>query len=279
MPARRIARQVAPVLVSDGAGVRIRRLIGTPELDHVDPFLLFDAFGSDRGSDYIAGFPPHPHRGFETVTYMLAGRMRHEDNQGHMGILGPGDVQWMTAGRGIVHSEMPEQQDGLMRGFQIWVNLPKSHKMTAPRYQDIPAADIPTIAVGPGAKVRVIAGLFGDVTGPVRDIIAEPLYLDIRLAPGAALDIPTPAGHNGIVHAYEGRVRVGGDALPAGHLAVLEDGTSVHVAADAGGEAEAGLLLLAAKPFREPVLRHGPFVMNSREEILEAIEDYRAGRF
>ncbi|GAB4124970.1 MAG: pirin family protein [Rhodothalassiaceae bacterium] len=279
MRARRIARQVAPVLVSDGAGVRIRRLIGTPELDQVDPFLLFDAFGSDRGSDYIGGFPPHPHRGFETVTYMLAGHMRHEDNQGHMGILGPGDVQWMTAGRGIVHSEMPAQQDGLMRGFQIWVNLPKSHKMTAPRYQEIPAADIPTIAVEPGAKVRLIAGRFGNVTGPVRDIIAEPLYLDIRLAPGATLEIPTAAGHNGIVHVYEGRVRVGGDALPAGHLAVLEDGTSVHVAADAGGEAEAGLLLLAAKPFREPVLRHGPFVMNSREEILEAIEDYRAGRF
>lgn len=275
MRQREIVRLVAPKSVTDGAGVRIRRLIGTPELDHVDPFLLFDEFGSERGADYIKGFPPHPHRGFETVTYMLEGRMRHEDNHGRSGDLGPGDVQWMTAGRGIIHSEMPQQEDGLMRGFQIWVNLPRSHKMAAPRYQDIPASAFSVVAPSDGIKVKVIAGRFHETEGAVRDIVAEPLYLDIALEAGARLDVPVPAGHSAIAFTHRGRAFLGGNALAEGHLAVLGDGDHLQINA----EEDAALILLAARPFREPVVRHGPFVMNSRDEIVQAIEDYQSGRF
>ncbi len=275
MAERQIVHIQAPRAVSDGAGVRIKRLIGTPDLDHVDPFLIFDAFGSDRADDYIAGFPPHPHRGIETVTYMLAGHMRHEDNQGRSGDLGPGDVQWMTAGRGIVHSEMPRQQDGLLRGFQIWVNLPRAKKMTEPRYQDIPARDIPEARPAEGVTLRVIAGRFGDVAGAVTGIAADPLYLDIALDAGATLEVPVPEGHSAILHPYEGSARVAGQAFAEGHLAVLGDGGRIALSA----EAPARLLLLAARPWREPIARHGPFVMNSREDIVQAVQDYHAGRF
>jgi len=275
MAERQIVHIQAPRAVSDGAGVRIKRLIGTPDLDHVDPFLIFDAFGSDRADDYIAGFPPHPHRGIETVTYMLAGYMRHEDNQGRSGDLGPGDVQWMTAGRGIVHSEMPRQQDGLLRGFQIWVNLPRAKKMTEPRYQDIPARDIPDARPAEGVTLRVIAGTFGDIAGAVTGIAADPLYLDIALDAGATLEVPVPEGHSAILHPYEGSARVAGQAVAEGHLAVLGDGGRIALSA----EAPARLLLLAARPWREPIARYGPFVMNSREDIVQAVQDYQAGRF
>lgn len=277
MTERALARIVAPHEVSDGAGVRIRRLIGTAALDHVDPFLIFDEFGSDSADDYIAGFPPHPHRGIETVTYMLAGAMAHRDNHGNEGRLGPGDVQWMTAGRGIIHSEMPMQDKGLMRGFQIWVNLPAAEKMTAPRYQEIAAADIPEIQPAPGVRVKLIAGKIGNLEGAVRGIAARPLYADLRLAAGASVTLPVEPGHAAIAFAHDGDALIGGQRLAAGHLAILEEGDHVVLAAPAG--APAGLLLLAARPWREPIYRHGPFVMNSREQILGAIADYQAGRF
>jgi len=273
---RRIARIVAPRPVSDGAGVRMNRLIGTPELDHVDPFLLFDAFGSERGADYIRGFPDHPHRGIETVTYMLAGRMRHADNKGNSGELGPGDVQWMTAGRGIVHSEMPLQEDGLMRGFQIWVNLPGSHKMMPPRYQDVPADAIPVVDAAPGVKAKIIAGGFAGRQGAVRDILADPLYLDLHFAPDARLILPVPAGHTAIVHAYEGDLEIGGSRLATDCLATLSNGSQASIVAGGDG---AKALLLAAKPWGEPVVRYGPFVMTTRQEIVEAVQDFQAGRF
>jgi len=275
MNMRRIARIVSPTPVSDGAGVKIERLIGTRELDHADPFLIFDAFGSEHGADYIKGFPDHPHRGIETVTYMLAGRMRHGDNQGRSGELGPGDVQWMTAGRGIVHSEMPLQEDGLMRGFQIWVNLPKSHKMMPPRYQGILAADIPVVEPAPGMRAKVIAGDFAGVEGAVRGILADPLYLDLALEAGARAEVPIAPGHTAIAYAHAGTPRIGGDRLETGQLAILSDGEAVALEA----EAPAQLLLFAAKPWNEPVVRYGPFVMTSREEIVQAVEDYQAGRF
>jgi len=285
MAERQIVHIQAPRAVSDGAGVRIKRLIGTPDLDHVDPFLIFDAFGSDRADDYIAGFPPHPHRGIETVTYMLAGYMRHEDNQGRSGDLGPGDVQWMTAGRGIVHSEMPRQQDGLLRGFQIWVNLPRAKKMTGPRYQDIPARDshlhwltsgATRLARGMNAAPKIVGlGLAAEALGAHATVAAAPLYLDIALDAGATLEVPVPEGHSAILHPYEGSARVAGQAVAEGHLAVLGDGGRIALSA----EAPARLLLLAARPWREPIARYGPFVMNSREDIVQAVQDYQAGRF
>lgn len=267
---------------SDGAGVRLKRVIGTPEVDYVDPFLLLDAFGSDEASDYIAGFPPHPHRGIETVTYMLAGRMRHEDDAGHGGVLGPGGVQWMTAGRGIIHSEMPEQDEGEMRGFQLWVNLPAADKMCAPRYQNIESGDIPEIARDGGVSIKVIAGAVDGVEGPVRGIAANPLYLDLSMAAGSVSNHEVPAGHNGFAYLFGGTAEIGGgEAEPGrivrdGELAVLDNGDMVRIRA---GEDGARLILVAGRPLHEPVVRHGPFVMNTREQILEAIRDYNAGTF
>ncbi len=265
---------------SDGAGVKLNRVIGTRGFDMLDPFLMLDEFRSDQPGDYLAGFPSHPHRGFETVTYMLAGRMRHADNQGNSGLLRAGSVQWMTAGRGIVHSEMPEQEDGLMWGFQLWVNLPASDKMIAPRYQDIAPEAIPRVASAPGVEVRVIAGRYAEVEGPIRGIATEPVYLDIRLEAGAALDVPLPATHAAFAYVHEGEVALGGpghaQAVQRGRLAVLENGDHVHIAA--GGTA-AGLILVAGKPLREPVAKYGPFVMNTQQQLAEAVEDFRAGRF
>src|SRR5690554_708349 len=206
---RRIARKLRGQRTSDGAGVRMTRVIGTPQLDHFDPFLLLDEFRSDDPSDYIAGFPDHPHRGFETVTYMLAGRMRHGDNQGNSGLLGPGSVQWMTAGRGIVHSELPEQEDGLLWGFQLWVNLPASEKMTAPRYQDLPAEAIPELAPERGVQVRLVAGHLGDVEGPVRAVATQPFYIDVALEPGISWSVAVPQGHNAFAYVFEGSVAIG----------------------------------------------------------------------
>lgn len=274
---RSVERIFAAMPASDGAGVKLNRVIGRPGLPDLDPFLLLDEFRSEDGADYVGGFPDHPHRGFETVTYMLAGRMRHGDNQGNVGLLRPGSVQWMTAGRGIVHSEMPEQEDGLLQGFQLWVNLPARDKMTAPRYQDIEPEAIPTADAGPGARAKVIAGKVGDVAGAVETGATDPTYLDVALAPGAAWVQPVPAGHNAFVYVYEGSATVGGgETLRQGELGVLSDGEEIAVAA---GEAAARLLIVAGRPLGEPIARHGPFVMNTQAEIRQAAEDYLAGRF
>jgi redox-sensitive bicupin YhaK (pirin superfamily) len=264
---------------SDGAGVKLTRVIGQPGLDMLDPFLMLDEFRSDRADDYIAGFPSHPHRGFETVTYMLAGRMRHGDNQGNSGLLTAGSVQWMTAGRGILHSEMPEQENGLMWGFQLWVNLPAKDKMTAPRYQDIAPEKIPEVQLAPGATARVIAGEAGGVTGPVQAAATAAVYLDVRIEHGAAVEIALPAGHNAFIYVYEGQARVGegrGGELLRGDLGVLEQGDNVRIAAV---EAPARLILVAGRPLNEPVAKYGPFVMNTPQQIAQTIEDFRAGRF
>jgi redox-sensitive bicupin YhaK (pirin superfamily) len=278
---RRVERVVRGIATSDGAGVALTRVIGQPALPQLDPFLLLDEFRSDDPGAYIAGFPKHPHRGFETVTYMLAGRMLHRDNHGAQGELKPGGAQWMTAGRGLVHSEMPLQDSGLMWGFQLWVNLPARDKMTAPRYQDIEPEAIPEVERdGGGARIRVIAGRLGDlgVAGPVSGIVTDPLYLDVALAPGARLVQPVPDGHNGFVYVFEGEARVGGTAVPRGGLAVLSPGDAVSLEAAAGGKG-ARLLLVAARPLREPVARYGPFVMNTEAEIHQAFADFRAGKF
>jgi redox-sensitive bicupin YhaK (pirin superfamily) len=241
----------------------------------LDPFLLLDEFRSDSAADYIGGFPNHPHRGFETVTYMLAGRMRHGDHKGNVGLLRPGSVQWMTAGRGIVHSEMPEQEDGLMWGFQLWVNLPAKDKMIEPRYQEFAPEEIPE-ATFDGARVRVIAGRVGDVEGPVRAVATEPLYVDVALPPNSTLDLPVPAGHAAFAYVFEGAVEIAGRPVQRGELAVLSDGAAVSLKANG----EAGrLILLAGKPLREPVAKYGPFVMNTPQQIREAIADFSEGRF
>ena len=278
---RRVARVIRGQPTSDGAGVKLTRVIGQRDLDTLDPFLMLDEFRSDSASDYIGGFPNHPHRGFETVTYMLAGRMRHGDNQGNSGLLTPGSVQWMTAGRGIVHSEMPEQENGLMWGFQLWVNLPAKDKMTAPRYQDIAPEMIPETDPAPGVHVRVLAGTVGEVTGPVTGIAVAPSYFDIALQPGARFSAPVAAGHNAFVYVYAGSVDVGpadaARALARGELAVLErSGDDVFLSA---GAEPVRLILVAGKPLGEPVAKYGPFVMNTQEQIVEAIRDYQSGRF
>ncbi len=277
---RKIERLLQAMPASDGAGVRLKRSIGTPSLDHLDPFLLLDQFDTANADDYIAGFPDHPHRGFETVTYMIDGRMRHHDTSGGGGVLRSGGVQWMTAGRGIVHSEMPEQEDGLMKGFQLWVNLPARDKMSAPRYQNIEPEDIPEIERPDGAKVRVVAGSYDGVAGAVGDIAVDPLYVDVGLPAGARVEIAVPAGHTAFLYPFEGELMVeaDGSAQPVAdsEIAVLSDGESVMLAGGAGGGRG---ILVAGKPIGEPIARHGPFVMNTREELMQAFEDYEAGRF
>ena len=274
---RPIARRLRGQPASDGAGVRLTRVIGNSQLPDLDPFLMLDEFGSDKPGDYIAGFPSHPHRGFETVTYMLDGRMRHKDNHGNEGLLTPGSVQWMTAGRGIVHSEMPEQDHGLMRGFQLWVNLPAKDKMSAPRYQEFSAEGIPEVQPTPGVRVKVIAGQIGDVVGPVRQPATDPTYLDIGLAAGASFEHALPIGHNVFAYVYEGVATMAGeDIVPKGDLLVFGAGDAIRIAA---GSAPARLILVAGRPLNEPVARYGPFVMNTKEEIMQAFVDYQEGRF
>jgi len=275
---RSVTQVIRGTPTSDGAGVRLTRVIGGPVLADLDPFLLLDEFGSDSPDDYIAGFPDHPHRGFETVTYMLDGRMRHQDNQGNSGLLGPGSIQWMTAGRGIVHSEMPEQEEGLMRGFQLWVNLPASDKMTAPRYQDIAASDIPEVELDDGVHVRVLSGQFDDVTGPVAGVAVQPLYLDIELPAGTGLSPSLPENHTAFLYVFEGGLVAGasGETVRKHELAVLGTGTEVPLVAGNDG---ARTILVAGRPLGEPVARYGPFVMNTREELQQAFADYAAKRF
>jgi len=261
---------------SDGAGVKLNRVIGNRGLSELDPFLLLDEFRSEDGADYIGGFPDHPHRGFETVTYMLAGRMRHGDNKGHSGLLRPGSVQWMTAGRGIVHSEMPEQEDGLMWGFQLWVNLPAADKMTAPRYQEFEPEQMPVAVLPGGVKVHVIAGKVGDVVGPVNGIATAPTYLDVELPAGASANFELPLGQSAFAYPFEGEVAIGERLVPRGTLAVLGDGSRVALTAK---EARTRVLLVAGQPLNESVVRYGPFVMNTQDQIRQAISDYQAGRF
>lgn len=273
---RRVVGIVAGQATSDGAGVKLTRVIGQPALPDLDPFLLLDAFGSDDPQAYIAGFPSHPHRGFETVTYMLAGRVRHRDNAGNEGLLGPGSVQWMTAGRGIVHSEMPEQEDGLLSGFQLWVNLPARDKMTAPRYQEFAATAIPRVAVGPGVAAGLIAGSIGECRGPVESGATAAFYADMAFDVGSSAVIALPESHNAFVYVYDGALNVGelGTPVAAGSLAVLSLGSALRLAA--AGVAHA--LVIAGAPLREPVARYGPFVMNTEAEIHQAVRDYQAGR-
>ncbi len=275
---RRVVTTIRGRPASDGAGVKLTRVIGQPSLPDLDPFLMLDEFGSDKGADYIGGFPDHPHRGFETVTYMLAGRMRHGDNQGNVGLLRPGSVQWMTAGRGIIHSEMPEQEEGLMQGFQLWVNLPAKDKMCKPRYQDIDPENIPVVTRPDGVTVKVLVGSFDGVTGPVTDVATDPLYLDITVPAGTTVSVPVEAAHNAFAYPFEGSARIGAGAqlVERGQLAVLSLGDSVTIE---GGPNGGRLILVAGRPLREPVAKYGPFVMNTPDEIHQAIADYQAGRF
>lgn len=277
---RRVTRLIRGQQASDGAGVRLTRIIGNQQLPDLDPFLLLDEFGTDRPEDYLAGFPDHPHRGFETVTYMLDGRMRHRDNHGNEGLLVPGAVQWMTAGRGIVHSEMPEQENGRMRGFQLWVNLPARDKMTAPRYQEFGPERIPEARPAPGVAIKVIAGQVGEVRGPIQQPATEPIYLDVHLDADAGFQVEVAQGHSAFVHVYEGAARIGnavdGSPARAGELAVLGTGDRIELS---GLDADTRLILVAGRPLREPVARHGPFVMNTRQELIEAFNDYQAGKF
>jgi hypothetical protein len=278
MTDRTLQRVIPSIPASDGAGVKLRRSLGASQLARHDPFLMLDEFYSDDPDDYLAGFPSHPHRGFETVTYMLDGHMQHKDSGGNTGDLGPGDVQWMSAARGIIHSEMPQQTEGRMRGFQLWLNLPAKEKMKPAAYRDIPAREIPVAQPKDGVSVKVIAGTFADTAGPVQGLTTEARYFDVHLAPGAVLEAPLPAGHNAFLYAYEGDAAVGKEKTPLPHRAagLLSDGDTVRIEAGAGG---ARLLLLAGKPIREPMVQYGPFVMNTREEIEQAIADYQSGAF
>ncbi len=275
---RAVVRVVRGQVTSDGAGVKLTRVIGNASLGDLDPFLMLDEFGSDTATDYIAGFPDHPHRGFETVTYMLDGRMRHWDNKGNSGLLGPGSVQWMTAGSGLVHSEMPEQQEGLMRGFQLWINLPARDKMTPPRYQDIPPEQVPEVSGGEGVRVRLLAGSLNGVSGPVSGIVTDPVYFDVHLDAGATFAMPLPMAHTAFFYVYEGGVVSGAERknVTRGDLAILGQGGQVTI--EAGGS-PTRLILLAGRPINEPVARYGPFVMNTREEIMQAFDDFNSGRF
>jgi len=274
MTLREISRILPARETRDGAGVRLVRTIGTPSFDHLDPFLLLDEFRSEDGADYVAGFPDHPHRGFETVTYMLAGAMHHKDHAGNEGHLRPGSVQWMTAGRGIVHSEMPEQREGLLHGFQLWVNLPAKDKMCPPRYQDVAPEDVPEVRAGE-ATVRILAGELGGTRGAIGGIAVQPTYLDVHAPPGTRFEHDLPAGHNAFVYVYEGELSVGAARLGPSQLGVLSRGELVSFEA---GTAGASTLLIAGAPIGETIARHGPFVMNTHAEIEQAILDFREGR-
>jgi redox-sensitive bicupin YhaK (pirin superfamily) len=287
MITRSLVDVIESIATSDGAGVQLRRSVGSRRGLYVAPFLMLDEFYSDDPDDYIAGFPAHPHRGFETVTYMLDGHMRHEDHLGNRGDLGPGGVQWMTAGRGIIHSEMPQQSAGRMRGFQLWINLPSKDKMQPASYRDIPPGEIPSVKLPGGGEMRVIAGTIeidgiaanGPVNGSGAKLGTDPQYLDVHLPAGALFTAPLASGRSAFLYAYEGSARVGAagqdHALPHRAAGILSDGDQVRLLAGADG---VRFLLLSAKPLREPVVQYGPFVMNTREEIEQALADYRDGR-
>jgi redox-sensitive bicupin YhaK (pirin superfamily) len=275
---RAVERLVGGQFVMDGAGVKINRVLTQTLQRRLDPFLMLDAFGSDKAGDYIAGFPEHPHRGFETITYMIAGRMRHKDSGGNEGLITDGGVQWMTAGRGVAHSEMPEQSEGLMEGFQLWLNLPAKDKMCAPWYRDIPDEAIARFEAPGGARVKVIAGSSHGVAGAVERSGTEPLYLDIELPAGARFSQALPSGHNAFLYVFRGQVVVEGREVPAARMAILANGAQadgVHIDAAQASR----VLLIAGRPLNEPIAQYGPFVMNTQEELYQAAEDFRAGRF
>ena len=274
---RRVERLVEGMPTQDGAGVKLVRVLTQDLQRRLDPFLMLDNFRSDDPDDYIAGFPDHPHRGFETVTYMLAGCMRHRDSVGNEGLINAGGVQWMTAGRGIIHSEMPEQEDGLMEGFQLWVNLPSSLKMTQPGWRDIPGAQVPEFESAEGVRVRVIAGCAHGVTGAVPEGRVDPVFLDLHFDAPGAIDIQLPPGHNAFVYVYRGALEVGGSSVPQQRMAVLEtrtdaDGVSFRATAPARA------VLIAGRPLNEPIAQYGPFVMNTRDELMQAVRDYQSGQ-
>jgi redox-sensitive bicupin YhaK (pirin superfamily) len=281
MANRTVEKIIGGQVTSDGAGVQLMRMIGQPQLMELDPFLLLDAFRSDDPDDYIAGFPAHPHRGFETVTYLLNGRMRHRDNAGNEGVIKPGGIQWMTAGRGIVHSEMPEQEDGMLAGFQLWINLPATHKMTAPAYQEHDLSEIP-LERRDGTQIRIVSGTTSAGTsGPVSQPLTDPLYLDVTLAPGIAFEEPLSAQHNAFIQVIDGAVSLTASDqsqvnLARDQLAVLSKGEKVVVHNE---DQESRLLLVAARPLNEPIARAGPFVMNTEAELRQAFSDYQRGEF
>jgi redox-sensitive bicupin YhaK (pirin superfamily) len=275
---RGVERLVGGQFVMDGAGVKINRVLTQPLQRRLDPFLMLDAFGSDKAGDYIAGFPEHPHRGFETVTYMLTGNMRHRDSAGHEGAITNGGVQWMTAGRGVIHSEMPEQNEGLMEGFQLWLNLAARDKMSAPWYRDIPAEAVPRFTLDSGATVQVIAGSSHGVAGAVQREVTEPLYLDVELPAGATFEQALPAGHNAFLYVFRGEVVVEGKAVPQARMAILDNAKAadgVRIKASQPSR----LLLIAGRPLNEPIAQYGPFVMNTQAEVFQAVEDFRNGKF
>lgn len=274
---RSVERLVQGIQTSDGAGVRLTRVLTQNLQKRLDPFLMLDAFRNDNPDDYIGGFPDHPHRGFETVTYMLAGRMRHRDNAGNEGLLEPQGAQWMTAGSGLIHSELPEQEAGLMEGFQLWVNLPAKNKMIAPFYRDIPPSAIPELTTDQGVHVRVIAGSSHDVAGAVQRPDTEPLYLDIHLPAGSSFNQPVDAGFNAFTYTYRGVVMIGDTKVPDRHMAILSNDGAELVRVEAREDAR--LILVAGKPLNEPIAQYGPFVMNTPEEIQQTLRDYKDGYF
>jgi hypothetical protein len=282
MNVRRADKIITAMETRDGAGVRLRRSLGQSQTARHDPFLLLDEFNSDNPDDYIAGFPSHPHRGFETVTYMLDGRMLHEDHLGNRGELKPGGVQWMTAARGIIHSEMPQQVDGLLRGFQLWINLPAKMKMNQANYRDIPPDEVPAAKLPGGGQAHVIAGVFttdqGSTTGAVAESATDVLYVDLRLTPGEVLDCQLPPTNNAMLYVHTGDARTGPEdaekSIHRSQAVLLASGDRLRIQA---GDDGAGILLLSAEPIGEPVVQHGPFVMNTSEEIKQAMRDYRDG--
>lgn len=274
MSIRTIRQRVSAHEVTEGAGVTVHRSIGSPALRNLDPFLLLDHFGSDNPDEYIAGFPDHPHRGFITFTYMLDGHMQHRDSMGNQGELMPGGVQWMKAASGVIHSEMPRQANGLMRGFQLWINLPASEKMSDPAYQEFSSAAIPEVALSAG-KVRVLAGTFNGTRGVIEDPSTDVLYLDVALPANAAFSLPLDESRHAFVYVFEGSAQLAKDALSQHTLAVLDEGDTVDVTAGAEGTR---FILVAGRPIGEPVVQYGPFVMNTRAEIEQAMADYQAGK-
>ena len=275
---RRVERLVQGRATSDGAGVKLTRVLTHDLQQRLDPYLMLDAFRSDNPGDYIGGFPDHPHRGFEAITTMIAGRMRHRDSAGHEGLLQNGGVQWMIAGSGLIHSELPEQEDGLMEGFQLWLNLPAQDKMVSPTYRDIPAEKIPSFVTPEKVQVRVIAGMSHGVVGAVSRPVTEPVYLDVFLPAGTSIDLKLPTSHNAFLYTYRGQVDSFGTIVPDRHMAILAndsaaDGVRLQAAVDSR------VLLIAGKPLHEPSAQHGPFVMNTPEQIEATLRDYRAGKF
>ncbi len=274
---RTVERLVQGQSTSDGAGVKLVRVLTQDLQRRLDPFLMLDAFGTDNPGDYIGGFPDHPHRGFETITYMLQGRMRHRDSAGNEGLLVPGSVQWMTAGRGVIHSEMPEQQDGAMEGFQLWLNLPARSKMQPPWYRDIASAEVPEWQ-GDGVTARVIAGHSHGVAGAVQREGTEPLYLDLHLAPNARFEQPLPDTHNALLYVYRGGLTAGATGVRKQRMAIFANTPGSDGVELSAGPEGASAILIAGQPLGEPIAQHGPFVMNTHAELVQAVHDFQAGR-